>query len=238
MPTGLVISAHAADFVWRAGGAIALHARKGYRMVVVCLSYGERGESGPLWRDNPDMTEAKAKAQRHAEAEKAAALLGAEIRFLDMGDYPLQPTRETLLALADIMRELRPEFILTHSMEDPYNYDHPRARDMAQEARIIAWQGNGHSPQTAITGPIPLFLFEPHQPEMCNWKPQVYLGIDDVWDLKRAAFECMGAQQFLWDYYDRVSLQRGQQAMMNSGRPITRAEAYQRVFPSVQETLG
>ena len=29
--TALVISAHAADFVWRCGGAIALHAEKGTR---------------------------------------------------------------------------------------------------------------------------------------------------------------------------------------------------------------
>ena len=43
--TALVVSAHAADFVWRAGGAIALHARRGYRVRIVCLSYGERGES-------------------------------------------------------------------------------------------------------------------------------------------------------------------------------------------------
>ena len=43
--TALVISAHAADFVWRCGGAIALHAAKGYEVTVVCLSFGERGES-------------------------------------------------------------------------------------------------------------------------------------------------------------------------------------------------
>ena len=38
--TGLVVSAHPGDFVWRAGGAIALHARKGYRGKIVCLSFG------------------------------------------------------------------------------------------------------------------------------------------------------------------------------------------------------
>ena len=38
--SGLVITAHPGDFVWRAGGAIALHAMKGYRMKIVCLSYG------------------------------------------------------------------------------------------------------------------------------------------------------------------------------------------------------
>ena len=32
--TALVISAHSADFVWRAGGAIALHQAKGYEVTV------------------------------------------------------------------------------------------------------------------------------------------------------------------------------------------------------------
>ncbi len=41
--SALVVSAHSADFVWRAGGAIALHALQGYQVHVVCLSFGERG---------------------------------------------------------------------------------------------------------------------------------------------------------------------------------------------------
>ena len=49
--TALIISAHAADFVWRCGGAIALHAKLGYEVSVVCLSYGERGESARLWKE-------------------------------------------------------------------------------------------------------------------------------------------------------------------------------------------
>jgi 4-oxalomesaconate hydratase len=40
--TGLVVSAHPGDFVWSAGGAIALHARKGYRVKIVCLSFRQR----------------------------------------------------------------------------------------------------------------------------------------------------------------------------------------------------
>lgn len=41
--TALVVSAHSADFVWRAGGAIALYARRGWRVKILCLSLGERG---------------------------------------------------------------------------------------------------------------------------------------------------------------------------------------------------
>ena len=43
--TALVISAHAADFVWRCGGAIALHESLGWDVTIVCLTFGERGES-------------------------------------------------------------------------------------------------------------------------------------------------------------------------------------------------
>ena len=73
--TALVVSAHAADFVWRAGGAIALHAEAGYDVTVVCLSYGERGESAKLWKQG-NVTLEEVKASRHREAENAANALG------------------------------------------------------------------------------------------------------------------------------------------------------------------
>jgi 4-oxalomesaconate hydratase len=49
--TGLVVTAHPGDFVWRAGGAIAHHAKMGYRMKIVCMSFGERGESQFAWKE-------------------------------------------------------------------------------------------------------------------------------------------------------------------------------------------
>ena len=56
--TMLVIGAHSADFVWRAAGAIAVLTAQGGKAVVVALSYGERGESGELWKD-PAQTDRK-----------------------------------------------------------------------------------------------------------------------------------------------------------------------------------
>jgi 4-oxalomesaconate hydratase len=44
----LVVSAHATDFAWRAGGAIALYTSRGARVRVLCWPYGERGESQGL----------------------------------------------------------------------------------------------------------------------------------------------------------------------------------------------
>jgi Uncharacterized proteins, LmbE homologs len=230
--SALVVTAHPGDFVWRAGGAIALHAELGYRVKIVCLSFGERGESQFAWKKRGVILD-EVKAQRREEADRAAAVLGAEIEHFDGGDYPLRPTEDMLNQLIDIFRDVKPTFVLTHALEDPYNFDHPVAAHLAQEARVIA-QALGHKPGPDIgyLAP-PVFLFEPHQPEQCNFKPDLLLKIDSVWERKRAAFEVLTAQKHLWDYYTRVALNRGVQGGRNSGIPMTYAEAYQRLFPSV-----
>src|SRR3954470_14291289 len=234
--TGLVVSAHSADFVWRAAGAIALHATRGYEMHVVCLSYGERGESEKLWRQK-GITLEQVKSARRKEAESAAKVLGvANLEFFDMGDYPMRATDEALYRLVDVYRKVRPAFALTHSLADPYNFDHPLAAHMAQEARIIA-QAHGHNPGEPVIGAPPVFLFEPHQPEQCDWKPNVLLDITSVWEKKYAAFKVMAAQEHLWEYYERVALQRGVQGSRNSNRQMKYAEGYQRIFPQVAEVL-
>ncbi|HEY1464461.1 MAG TPA: PIG-L deacetylase family protein [Terriglobales bacterium] len=234
--TGLVVSAHSADFVWRAGGAIALYSTYGWEMHVVCLSFGERGESAKLWRE-PGMTVEKVKEARKEEALKAAEILGAKVTFMDLGDYPLRVSDDALFKLVDMYRELRPEFVLTHSLNDPYNFDHPLATHVAQEARIIA-QAHGRNPSKPVIEAPPVFLFEPHQTEQCDWKPQVLLDITPVWEKKSAAFKTMVAQEHLWNYYERVALQRGVQGARNSSRKNMKyGEAYQRIFPQVVEVL-
>ncbi len=235
-PAVLVVSAHAADFVWRAGGAIALYAERGYDVKVACLSFGERGESARMWRQ-PGMTIERVKAARHEEAQQAADILGATLECFDLGDYPLRVTDAALLRLADLYRELRPEVVLSHSREDIYNFDHPLATHVAQEARVIA-QAHGYKPEVPVIGAPPVFLFEPHQPEQCNWKPDVLLDISSVWEKKQRAFATMAAQEHLWAYYTRVALQRGAQATRNSDRQVTYGEGYARVFPQVAESLA
>ena len=234
--TALVVSAHSADFVWRAGGAIALHAEAGLDVIVVCLSYGERGESAKLWRQ-AGMTLDKVKSERQKEAEAAAQALGvADIQFWDLGDYPITLTRDSLFRLVELFRRIRPSFMLTHSREDPYNRDHPLVSQFAQEARITA-QAHGHNPEVKVIGAPPVMLFEPHQPEQCRWMPNTLLDITPVWEKKRAAIECMAGQEHLWEYYTRVALQRGVQAARNSDKTIKYGEAYEAVFPHVVETL-
>ena len=102
--TALILSAHAADFVWRCGGAIALHEKLGYKVTIACMSYGERGESAKLWKQS-GMTLEKVKSNRKSEAEKAAKALNAHnIIFFDLGDYPLEIDKEAKLKIVDVIR--------------------------------------------------------------------------------------------------------------------------------------
>jgi 4-oxalomesaconate hydratase len=235
--TVLVVSAHAADFVWRAAGAIALYHSRGCRVRVLCLSFGERGESERLWRE-PEMTLARVKQVRRAECERAAEILGAEIRFFDAGDYPLRPTTELVDELVQELRRTQPTIVLTHALKDPYNGDHPETARLAMDARVYA-QAAGYPSEAKKLGAPPVFLFEPHQPEMCEFKPQVLLDITPVFDRKRSAMECMEAQNHLWEYYTQLALRRGTQAVRNSGRKeIKYAEAYQRIYPQVTDRLA
>jgi 4-oxalomesaconate hydratase len=236
----LVISAHAADFVWRAGGAIALAASRGDRVKVLCLSYGERGESASAWRAGKTLDEIK--ALRRDEATSAAAVLGAEIEFLDAGDYPLRESDELIDRIVRGYREVNPAVVLTHALADPYNGDHPAAAQMALRARVLA-QAVGYPAPGEPIGAPPVFLFEPHQPEMCGFKPNVLLDITPVFEAKRKAMEAMAAQQHLWEYYSDLARRRGTQLKRNAGPNLglahsTMGEAYMRVFPQVTDRLS
>lgn len=230
----LVVAAHVGDFVWRAGGAIALHAANGDDVSILCLSYGENGESNAAWAE-PSATVETIKATRREEAEKAAGILGASgISFLDVGDYPLVPSPAIVKAIGKEMRRVRPSLVLTHPERDPSNLDHCKTFSMVLEARMHA-MAPGHGSDFIL--PPQVMSFEPHQPELCDFKPSVLLDISPVWEKKRAAMECVATQKNLWAYYTRVAQQRGAQAGRRAKSVVTHAEAFHPIFPQTRTTL-
>ena len=210
-----VIGAHSADFVWRAGGAVAKAVENGGTAEVIALSYGERGESGELWKQEGQTVE-NVKRIRHGEAEAAAAALGASFRCLDLGDYPLQIDADALNQIADAIRAFAPDVLITHTDRDPFNPDHPVAFTAVDRARGLA-AGAGVQSGFATVSPPALFLFEPHQPELCNFTPTTFVDITSVIDKKKAAMAEMKAQQYLQTYYAQRAEQRANHARRASG---------------------
>ena len=232
----MVIGAHSADFVWRAGGAIAVTTAAGGSASVIALSYGERGESGELWKEEGQTIE-RVKEIRSGEAERAAAAVGAEFDCLDLGDYPLEVDVDALRAISDRIREFAPDVLITHTDTDPFNPDHPVAFAAVSRARGLA-AGAGVPSAFATVKPPALFLFEPHQPELCNFTPNTFVDITPVIDRKLAAMAEMKAQRYLQTYYTQRADQRGNHARRSSGdAEIKQAEAFQRVTPRVVSAL-
>jgi 4-oxalomesaconate hydratase len=232
----LVIGAHSADFVWRAGGAVAVTTAGGGEASVIALSYGERGESGELWKVEGQTIE-NVKKIRHGEAERAAAALGASFESLDLGDYPLDIDADGLRLISDKIREFAPDVLITHTDTDPFNPDHPVAYSTVARARSLAAEAGVASAFDTITPPA-LFLFEPHQPELCNFTPNTFVDITSVMEAKLAAMSEMKAQKYLQTYYAERADHRGNHARRSSGNAdIRQAEAFQRVTPLVVSSL-
>jgi len=232
----LVVGAHSADFVWRSGGAIAVTTAAGGEARVLALSYGERGESGELWKE-PGQTEERVKEIRHGEAERAAAHLGASFHCLDLGDYPLDVDRAGLERIVEEIRDFAPDVLVTHTDKDPFNPDHAVAWFAVERARGLA-AGAGVASAFETIRPPALYTFEPHQPELCNFVPTTFVDITAVIEQKRAAMAEMQAQSYLQTYYAQRAEQRGNHARRSSGNAAVKfAEAFQRHTPETVASL-
>jgi 4-oxalomesaconate hydratase len=236
--TILVFSAHAADFCSRSGGTLALHTRRGGAVHVVDLTFGERGESEDYWaRPGPKSAE-ECKLVRAAEATEAATLLGASIQFLDYGDYPLVIGRERVEAMARVIRERKPDIILTHWKQEPFNVDHEVTADAVLRAAGAASVPGFEHQAGKVTYPY-IFAFEPTIPrdDATGFCPDHYVAIDEVFDLKMEALRALRSQLKLVRFYTQWAEYRGFQATQASGRLVRHAEAFQRYTAVVDTRL-
>lgn len=232
----MVVGAHAADFVWRAAGAIALITGAGGKAMALALSYGARGESGELWSRSGQTMERVVQA-RHQEASAAAKALGAEFNCFDLGDYPLTVDSRDLEKLAELMRDFEPQLIITHGPMDPFNPDHPVAHAAAVKAQQLA-TGSGRSAAFKTIRQPQVLFFEPHYPDSSDFVPDVYLDITPVQRVKAMAMAAIASQAYMPEYQEMRARQRAWQARRLSGRTeIKQVEVFQRFTPQIVDSL-
>lgn len=231
-----VVSAHAADFVWRAGGTIAKYVRHGWDVNVVIMSLGVRGESASLWRTEGQTYEEVARIRRE-EATRAAEVLGCRLHFFDLIDYPMEITPEVMDRLVRFFREVRPSIILTHGHKDPFNPDHPVVHQATVQARLLAGAA-GVMPEIPPIAPPRLFGFEPHQTEMSEFKPEILVDITEDFETKLKAMQCVPTQTYLIEFHRQLAEARGYHARRNGqNRDVKYAEAFQSYVPIVTDML-
>lgn len=234
----LVISAHAADYVWRSGGTIAKYVKNGAEVHVVVLSFGVRGESNDLWK-KPDQTAQSVKETRKAETCAAAEILGVKnIEFWDLEDYPIAISRELEDRMVRKIRQVAPDYIITHDKFDVLNPDHNAVSDLVFRCSVMSNSNGVRMEGTKTTRQMQLFGFEPHQTELSHYTPGMFVDITEVYDQKVAAMKCFKAQSHLIEYYTQRAFLRGNHARRLSGcQDYKYAESFARFFPVVAEEL-
>ncbi|MFL6189418.1 MAG: PIG-L deacetylase family protein [Actinomycetes bacterium] len=108
----LALGAHPDDVELQAGGTLAAWAGQGVHVELACFTAGEKGSPDPA------ADPAALAAVRRAEARAAAAALGAAgVHFLGAVDGELEVTMALRLAVARLVRTVRPDVVLGH---DPW----------------------------------------------------------------------------------------------------------------------
>lgn len=234
----LVVSAHAADYVWRSGGTIAKYVKEGGEVCVVVLSFGVRGESNDLWK-LPNATAEKVKAIRKEETLAAAEILGVNnIEFWDLEDYPIKVTPEIEERMVRKIREFAPNYIISHDKYDVLNPDHNTVSDLVFRCSVMSNSNGVRIEGTTTTKQMQIFGFEPHQTELSHYVPGQFIDITDIYEQKVAAMHCFKAQSHLIEYYTQRAFMRGNHARRLSGNQSYKyAESFARTFPVVSTEL-
>lgn len=234
----LVVSAHAADYVWRSGGTIARYIEEGAEVSVVVLSFGVRGESNDLWK-REGATYDSVKSERRKETEQAAGILGVrDIEFWDLSDYPMTLSTGHEDRMVKKMREVQPDIILTHDKIDVLNPDHNTVNEFVFRCSVMSNSSGVKLDGTKTTKQMRIFGFEPHQTELSGYVPNSFIDITPVYEKKRAAMECFKAQSHLIEYYAQRAFMRGNHARRISGNQTYRyAESFSNFYPAVGEEL-
>lgn len=156
----LTVFAHPDDAEALAGGTLLTLAGQGATIVLCIVTDGDKGTH--------DDTEPKERVvqRRRQEQERAAALLGAQLIWLGHEDGMVQPTLELRKELVRVIRQVRPQVVITHDPTVWFRHgayiNHPDHRAVGQatvEALYPAVKKAGVFPELAAAG------FAPHVPE-------------------------------------------------------------------------
>jgi len=149
----LVFGAHPDDIEFACGGIIAKETLLGRKAHFVVCSRGEAGSNGTP-------------AQRVAEAEKAAALLGATVEFIELdGDAHLEIRAAHAIKLAGIVRRVKPGPVLAPSLVENQHPDHWRLGKLVRDAARLARYGGVAELRDLASHTIEQLLFYAVTPE-------------------------------------------------------------------------
>lgn len=197
----LAITAHPDDAELLCGGTLARFAAQGHTVTICHCCNGDLGHF--------EIPRAELARIRAEEAEQGAAIIGATAISLPNSDLDLYPDRETRAQVADVIRQAKPDLILTHPPND-YMPDHTTVSELVFAASFCATlpQLQGNSPfHPKIT---PIYYMDTLAG--VDFLPEEYVDVTDFFETKTRMLSAHRSQLTWMADHDRIDFVEFMQA--------------------------
>ncbi|NQX70043.1 GlcNAc-PI de-N-acetylase [Paenibacillus ferrarius] len=224
--TILAIGGHVGDMELTAGGLLASHSLKGDRIVTLALTAGERGV--PAGRDRMEYRE-----QKVNEAKGFAEMLGGESFVFDIPDGELQDNDEMRFRVCDVIRQVRPNVLITH-FKNSMHKDHMTTHRIVNDARFYAGLSSFERELPAHFASR--LYYAENWEDAVDYKPYIYVDFsEEAYDLWVKAVSLhwfvTGSKSFPYlEYYKHLVRVRGIEARKQYAQTFMIPEENMRVF--------
>src|SRR5439155_16713252 len=187
----IAIGAHPDDIEFYMAGTLLLLKKAGYEIHYLNLASGNCGSA--------EYNSPTTRSIRNTEARAAAKVLGAHFHPNLTDDLEILYNLELLRALAAVIRELKPNILLTHSPQD-YMEDHPNPSRLAVTAAFARGMPNFKSSPHRPTADYPVTIYHAMPHGFCDQLrrrivPGIFVNTTSVHTTKRDALARHKSQQ-------------------------------------------
>jgi LmbE family N-acetylglucosaminyl deacetylase len=185
----LFVGAHPDDAEFQVGGTAIKYVQAGHKVTFMSMTNGDAGHQ--------EMGGAALAQRRYNETRAVAEFLGIDYVVLDNHDGQLVDSVENRDNLIRIIREIRPDLIITHRLND-YHTDHRHTSLLVQNASYLVAVPNV-APLSPRLDYNPVIVY--HQDDFTKpypFTPDVFVDITDVFDKKMEALALHESQIFEW----------------------------------------
>ena len=188
-PRILALGAHPDDCDIKAGGCAVMWSQAGCVVKFVSVTNGDAGHH--------EMSGSALAERRAQEARAAGDVAGIEYEVLDFHDGQLVPGLEERFKLLRLIREFRPDLVLTHR-PNYYHPDHRYTSQLAQDCSFLVGVPNicPNSPRLERM-PVILYFADDFQKPI-PFQPDIAVDIDDVLNTKIRMLDCHVSQVYEW----------------------------------------
>jgi LmbE family N-acetylglucosaminyl deacetylase len=202
----LTIGAHAGDMEITCGGVLLKEVHLGAEVHLLHLSRGGRGHPGKAPQEY--------RQQKEEEARECARRMGAQVHFLDYMDAEIPDSIEARLAVAQVMRQVRPTVVITH-WRASLHPDHTVAHRVTDGA--VLWAALEGLGEGQVWRGVQRHLYTENWEDPEGFSPYLYVDVTafrEAWLDAVQAYELFRGKVSSFDYlgyYDGLGMVRGAQ---------------------------